>query len=895
MAILSPLPESAEAATTPEQPLLRWRLRVGLWLILAATVLLPLLQLVAPDTRSVRAEIIAVQAILVVIVMVRLSRREDETRWEALLTLAAACLAIAVVAVLTEKIMLAMVLLSLVALVAATLFPWGVAAQAALVSLCAVALAVTTVLLPANLRPDIASLAATGFTLIVSLYVTYELSRTRSATIGEEEERRRTEQALRLVEAAVEQANDAMVVLSPDIDLPGPRIVYVNPAFTAMTGFTAEDAAGRPLQALYGPGTSADVIARLRDALKSNEPVIGQGTCHRKDGSPYILEWHAAPIRDALGRVSHRVTINRDVTERVRAEEARAALLQITRETSGQLEPREIFERVQKSVASLLPCDRVATLTWDEQRGLLTVVSTLGFPEELAARATGFEYQPGDALRRDLQGGRTMSFTNPNGQPWVPAFALTQLGINSGAATPLVARGRTLGLLILANTSVGRPFDAGHVQLFEGIARQEAIAVDAADLYRAQREDAHVSSALARVGEEVIALVSEPALLQRLGQLAIDVLECDASHTFLLQADEQMYAAVSGQGDSQEQWETLRLARFTPLDFGELLERMEEEDLCDFGPDDSIDGGRVASILTGYGFHRTLFVALRRGDEVMGCLMAHLRERPGPFVEWQKRIARGIGHLASMALENVRLVGELERANQIKSEFVAAISHELRTPMNVVIGYNELLLDGAFGTLTPEQTDPIMRSQRSASELLDMINAILDLNRLDHERIPVEIVRVEPSTLIAEVVTECHELRQKPQLRVDTSIPENMPVLHTDQVKLKMILKNLFSNAVKFTDEGSVGISAKVEDEGVEFTVRDTGVGIAKDAQSMIFEAFRQVDGSDTRRHGGLGLGLHIVQRLVGTLGGKIKVESAVGTGSTFRVWIPARLGDATA
>ncbi|HYD50854.1 MAG TPA: ATP-binding protein [Terriglobales bacterium] len=867
-------------------PLLQQRLRVGLWLILAATVLLPLIEIVAPAAPA-RWEVLAVQAVLVTIVLLRLARPEEETRVEALLTLAAVCVAITAISVLTGNTTLGLVLLTLLPMVTATLFPWGMLQQVLFAGMAASSLAAIASLVAPLVRPDPTAQAAAGFALLVSIYITYELNRTRAYAEEEDAERRRTEQALRLVEAAVEQANDAIVVMTPEIEPPGPSIVYVNPAFTAMTGFSAEEASGKPLRALFGPGTHTDVVTRLREALKSNEPAIGQGTCHRKDGSPYILEWHAAPIRDAQGKVIHRVTINRDVTERVRAEEGRAALLQINREISGRLEPGEIRERVQQNLAALLPCEQVATLVWDEASGVLRPVALYGFDESITAKAAEFEYRPGDALRRDMLAGKTMVITNPNNQPWIPAYALTQLEINAAVATPLTARGQTLGLLAVGNTSLGRQFDTVQVQLFEGIARQVAIAIDAAELYRSQREDVRVSSALARVGEDMIAVVSEPAMLQRLSQLAADVLECDASHTLLWRAEEEAYVPVSGLGDPAEHWEVLQLMRFSPADFGELLERMEQEDVVELETDGGADGGRVASVFAQSGIVSTLFIPLRRGDDIIGALMAHYRQSQRGFAEWQRRIALGIGHLASMALENARLVSELERANQIKSEFVATISHELRTPMNVVIGYNELLLDGAFGELQPDQAEPLQRSQRSAHELLEMINAILDLNRLDHERIPVDIGRVDAPTLIREVVDECTELKQKPTLQVEPKLAQDLPALHTDQVKLKMILKNLLSNAAKFTDEGKVGISASGRDGGVEFAVSDTGVGITSEAQAVIFDPFRQADGSDTRRFGGLGLGLYIVQRLVQVLGGEISLESKVGEGSTFRVWIP--------
>ena len=164
---------------------------------------------------------------------------------------------------------------------------------------------------------------------------------------------------------------------------------------------------------------------------------------------------------------------------------------------------------------------------------------------------------------------------------------------------------------------------------------------------------------------------------------------------------------------------------------------------------------------------------------------------------------------------------------------------------------------------------------------------MLDLNRLDGGRLPIVTGSVHPAILIRELCSELGALLVKPQIAVEWQIEDDLPTLTTDAAKLKVVLKNLIDNAMKFTDAGEVRITARAVGEGVELAVIDTGIGIAPEALPIIFDAFRQVDGSMTRRHGGVGLGLHLAHRLVELLGGKIEVESAPGRGSTFRVWIP--------
>ena len=272
-----------------------------------------------------------------------------------------------------------------------------------------------------------------------------------------------------------------------------------------------------------------------------------------------------------------------------------------------------------------------------------------------------------------------------------------------------------------------------------------------------------------------------------------------------------------------------------------------------------------------------LCVALRRGDKLIGVQSAEHRGRRQAFTPQQMRIARGIAHLASLALETARLVEELEAANRLKSEFVATMSHELRSPLNIIIGYHELLLDGGFGPLAEAQRDPLRRADRSARELLDLINATLDLSRLEAKRIALDLGDVAVADLVDEVGRELADAARAPARRGPLARAPNLPPLRTDRVKLKMVLKNLVENAVKFTERGRVALDARRGDGGVEFRVADTGVGIAPEAQAVIFEPFRQIDVGRGPMRGGAGLGLYIVKQLLAVLGGTIAVESEVG------------------
>jgi signal transduction histidine kinase/CheY-like chemotaxis protein len=399
--------------------------------------------------------------------------------------------------------------------------------------------------------------------------------------------------------------------------------------------------------------------------------------------------------------------------------------------------------------------------------------------------------------------------------------------------------------------------------------------------------EAKISAALARVGQALISSLDMPVILDRLCRMTTEVMECDASHTLLWRTEERAFVPVSFYGEPEENAETLRVLRFPPDKLHRLLERLESDDVAQFVLAELSEPSRRV----GHQLGNTvlLLMALRRGGEVIGLHTAAYRGRTEPFRPEQERIARGIAHLASMALENARLADELERAVHLKSEFVATMSHELRTPLNIIVGYGDLLLDGEFGSLTAEQADVHRRMAKNSRQLLELINSTLDLSRLEAGRLPVTSNEIALSDLLDELDVETKELRDKPGVSFVWRVASDLPRIETDSLKLKVILKNLVTNALKFTDEGSVTVDAEVHGEGIEISVRDTGIGISRQAREIIFEPFRQVESAMTRHHGGVGLGLYIVRRLLELLGGTIAVESEEGRGSTFRVRLPIR------
>jgi PAS domain S-box-containing protein len=234
---------------------------------------------------------------------------------------------------------------------------------------------------------------------------------------------------------------------------------------------------------------------------------------------------------------------------------------------------------------------------------------------------------------------------------------------------------------------------------------------------------------------------------------------------------------------------------------------------------------------------------------------------------------------------------QLEQASALKSQFLANVSHELRTPLNAIMGYTHLLLEGVSGEVNRAQQEKLLRMDANARHLLSVINDLLDIARIESGKMPIQVERFHLPELIDEVMTEVEPLIDGTSLAVERLQPERLPEIRTDRQKVKQIVLNLLSNALKFTPRGTVSIRLEHDPESdqVAIAVADTGIGISEENQKTIFEAFEQADSSYARRHGGTGLGLSICRRLASLLDGRIALASTLGEGSTFTLYLPRR------
>ncbi len=281
-------------------------------------------------------------------------------------------------------------------------------------------------------------------------------------------------------------------------------------------------------------------------------------------------------------------------------------------------------------------------------------------------------------------------------------------------------------------------------------------------------------------------------------------------------------------------------------------------------------------------------------NEILGVLSFYTKQEHS-FSDAEVEFLSTLADQAAIAIQNSQLYEEvrssrdaMEQANKVKEEFLSVMSHELRTPLNAILGYTEMVKEGLQGPVNAEQERSLEKVVNRTRELLTMINGILQVTSMEAPKSKYESCAFGLKDFLDDL-RSAYEFPSNHQVTLDWEYASELPVIETDPEKLKHILQNLINNAIKFTKQGRVAVSVRhlAETQRMEFKVADTGIGIPEKMLPVIFEKFRQVDSSETRAYGGVGLGLYIVKQFTEGLGGRIEVDSSVGTGSTFTVTIP--------
>jgi signal transduction histidine kinase len=410
-------------------------------------------------------------------------------------------------------------------------------------------------------------------------------------------------------------------------------------------------------------------------------------------------------------------------------------------------------------------------------------------------------------------------------------------------------------------------------------------AIERHQLLAERTDDAQVFAALVRVGEALMAGLHTHAMLDRLCQVTAEVLGCEVTSTWVL--DETSDAYVPAAANRSEEWDRISALRTQRAEMEPLIEAS--------GADRSVhrlhDALRRSLpeplVRMPEGVVADVCLTLRRGGEIVGTQVCGYRSEMREWSGVRDRIAHGLVHVAALALDNAQLVAELERSNAIKTYFAATMSHELRNTVFAIGGFSEMLVTALQRPPGPEPVRLAQVIGDRARESLHLIQAALELTRSEVRPTQPDEREMALAQAVEPLRREMEILCNGRALAIEWDLALELPPLHTDAVKLRMVLKNLISNAVKFTERGAIRVSADRAGERMRLRVSDTGIGIPAEELAHVFEPFRQAHGRLSRRAGGAGLGLYIVHRLVDLLGGTIAVDSVPGQGTTFAIELP--------
>ena len=307
---------------------------------------------------------------------------------------------------------------------------------------------------------------------------------------------------------------------------------------------------------------------------------------------------------------------------------------------------------------------------------------------------------------------------------------------------------------------------------------------------------------------------------------------------------------------------------------------------------------RVLDVIVRAGFRAWLTVPLLGADRAVGALVVR-RKQPGEFPRSTVELLQTFAAQSVLAIQNARLFSEIEEkgrqlaeASQHKSQFLANMSHELRTPLNAILGYTELIADGVYGPPSEKMIGVLTRLEGNGKHLLGLINDVLDLSKIEAGQLTLSLADYSLKDVVHGVRSAVEPLASQKRIGFRVEMPPDLPAGRGDERRITQVLLNLVGNAIKFTDQGEVVISASAANGSFNLSVRDTGPGISEVDQAKLFQEFQQADNSITRKKGGTGLGLAISKRSIEMQGGRIWVVSRLGLGSTFSFSLPVAVAE---
>jgi signal transduction histidine kinase len=400
--------------------------------------------------------------------------------------------------------------------------------------------------------------------------------------------------------------------------------------------------------------------------------------------------------------------------------------------------------------------------------------------------------------------------------------------------------------------------------------------------------------ALGEVSQAVNSTLDLETLLDTIVTKAVQLSGTDAGAIYVYDEHQKNFQLRSPYGMSQELIAAIKAQHIGGDDpVGRAARQRSAVQIADFSNEPS---SPAQELILKAGYRALLVVPLVGPDKVLGALVVR-RKQPGEFPKRTTDLLQTFATQSGLAIQNAHLFREiadkgrqLEVASQHKSQFLANMSHELRTPLNAILGYTELIIDNLYGEVPVKMKGVLERVQSNGRHLLGLINDVLDLSKIEAGQLTLSLTDYSITDVVQTVLSAVEPLASGKHLALKSELAPNLPRVRGDERRIAQVLLNLVGNAIKFTDAGEVAVRASTANGSFTLAVCDTGPGISESDQDRIFEEFQQADTSITKKAGGTGLGLAISKRIVEMHGGRIRVESAIGKGSTFFVTVPVRV-----
>jgi len=654
---------------------------------------------------------------------------------------------------------------------------------------------------------------------------------------------------------------------------------------------------------VWGSGKIAQPIEELREAVA----IIAQGNLA-----------HRAPLksRDEIGRLASELNKMADILqnayssleEKVEQRTAQiSALYEVTTAVNRSLDLERVLGEVVERITRIFQFDSTRVYLFDSERQNLMLRAFFDGRAEVGQAVEQFSHDD-RVVGHVAKTGETIVIGDLDSEPRYREMSRSNASLNPGfhflAMQPIKIHGKILGTLVLSGKEP-RTLADDELRLITSMCEHIAVAVEKGSLFDQVVNRSRHLEVLNTIGAAVGQSLDLGEVLDQAVDRIARTASFDAAWIYQHDAREGSLQMKAFYGLSDDMALTMA-TRSLDVDLGgqvvETGERLVFEDI----QNDSFYRmlAQRTEIIT-LGFASAAAFPVRTKEKIIGTL--HVASRlKRHFSKEDLQLIESIAQQIGVAMENAllfaeitektndlaRMNRELRDATRAKSEFIAAMSHELRTPLNIVIGSSDLLRDGFFGPLGPSQVNAMEKISRNGRVLLKIINDVLTISRFDANRIGVDISTVEIDDILEHARAMVDQINRDRRLDVRWLVDAGIPPLVTDALKLEEILQNLIGNAFKFTPKGyvEVRVSHRPDQDRIEFSVADSGIGIPAEDRERIFDPFEQLKEAHTGPFNGVGLGLNIVRRYLDLMKGEMTVQSEPGLGSTFTFSLPRSL-----